>query len=134
MTDNKEFDFKEIASLDEQIEVLFSCKPLPESQIKILCDKVSQRAVPLCLSWPQHVSNSRKLAAPFAESVAHLRAFEVRRAKMGGHFHTKRTSPNHFLLPNSLGKRNPCERAERAERDRPRDHLRRHPRPVPRLA
>lgn len=44
MTDAKEFDFKEIASLDEQIEVLFSCKPLPESQIKILCDKVSQRA------------------------------------------------------------------------------------------
>lgn len=41
MTDAKEFDFKEIGSLDEQIEVLFSCKPLPESQIKILCDKVS---------------------------------------------------------------------------------------------
>ena len=41
MTDNKEFDFKEIASLDEQIGVLFECKPLPESQIKILCDKVS---------------------------------------------------------------------------------------------
>jgi len=44
MTEPKEFDFKEIASLDEQIEVLFSCKPLPESQIKILCDKVSPDA------------------------------------------------------------------------------------------
>ena len=42
MTDaGKEFDFKEIASLDEQIDVLLTCKPLPESQIKILCDKVS---------------------------------------------------------------------------------------------
>ena len=51
MTEPKEFDFKEISSLDEQIEVLFSCKPLPESQIKILCDKVSLNACPFT---PRH--------------------------------------------------------------------------------
>jgi hypothetical protein len=34
-------NFEEIASLDKSIEVLLSCKPLPESQIKLLCDKVS---------------------------------------------------------------------------------------------
>ena len=34
-------NFEEIASIDAHIEVLLSCKPLPESQIKVLCDKVS---------------------------------------------------------------------------------------------
>lgn len=28
--------------LDEQIKHLLSCKPLPESQVKALCDKVSK--------------------------------------------------------------------------------------------
>ena len=34
-------NFEEISNLDASIDVLLSCKPLPESQIKILCDKVS---------------------------------------------------------------------------------------------
>ena len=39
---NKSIDFKQISILDSQIEVLLQCKPLPESEIKILCDKVRQ--------------------------------------------------------------------------------------------
>ena len=34
-------NFEEISNLDSSIEVLLSCKPLTESQIKVLCDKVS---------------------------------------------------------------------------------------------
>lgn len=30
-----------LAGLDKQIEVLFTCKPLPESEISKLCDMVS---------------------------------------------------------------------------------------------
>ena len=41
MADVRVIDMHEIGSLDKQIEVLLSCKPLPESQIKVLCDKVS---------------------------------------------------------------------------------------------
>ena len=35
-------NFEEISNLDASIDVLLQCKPLPENQIKILCDKVSQ--------------------------------------------------------------------------------------------
>lgn len=61
-------NFEEISNLDSSIEVLLSCKPLAESQIKLLCDKVSavlnlelasfmQIVFALCLSrlgcwWP----------------------------------------------------------------------------------
>ena len=34
-------DLEVIDVLDKQIEVLLSCKPLPEDQIKQLCQKVS---------------------------------------------------------------------------------------------
>ena len=34
-------NFEDIANLDSSIEVLLQCKPLAESQIKVLCDKVS---------------------------------------------------------------------------------------------
>ena len=34
-------DVEGIKSMDKQIEVLLSCKPLPESEIKALCEKVS---------------------------------------------------------------------------------------------
>ena len=37
------FNFDEVDHLDKAIEVLFDCKPLPESQIKALCEKVSKR-------------------------------------------------------------------------------------------
>ncbi len=35
------FNFDEVEHLDKAIEVLFDCRPLPESQIKALCEKVS---------------------------------------------------------------------------------------------
>ena len=35
------FNMNDIKHLDEQIEVLLSCKPLPEQQVKLLCEKVS---------------------------------------------------------------------------------------------
>lgn len=41
MAESRAINFEDIANLDEQIKVLLTCKPLPESQIKILCDKVS---------------------------------------------------------------------------------------------
>ena len=41
MAEASNIDFKGIKVLDEQIDVLLSCKPLPESEIKVLCDKVS---------------------------------------------------------------------------------------------
>ena len=31
---------QEVQNLDRQIETLMKCKPLPESEVKILCDKV----------------------------------------------------------------------------------------------
>ena len=42
MAESKAIVFEEIAHLDKQIEVLLGCKPLPESQIKILCDKAKE--------------------------------------------------------------------------------------------
>ena len=41
MAESRSINFEEISNLDKHIEVLLGCKPLPESQIKILCDKVS---------------------------------------------------------------------------------------------
>ena len=34
-------EFASIAALDEQIALLFECKPLPEADIRELCAKVS---------------------------------------------------------------------------------------------
>ena len=34
------FNMNDIKHLDEQIDVLLSCKPLPEQQVKLLCEKV----------------------------------------------------------------------------------------------
>ena len=44
MVSKQPVDFDGIKALDEQIEVLLSCKPLPESQVKTLCEKVSEQA------------------------------------------------------------------------------------------
>ena len=41
MAESRSINFEEISNLDKHIDVLLGCKPLPESQIKILCDKVS---------------------------------------------------------------------------------------------
>jgi serine/threonine-protein phosphatase 2A catalytic subunit len=35
-------NFEDIANLDSSIEVLLQCKPLAESQIKVLCDKAKE--------------------------------------------------------------------------------------------
>ena len=36
------FNMGEIKALDDQIEVLLSCKPLPELQVKQLCEKAKE--------------------------------------------------------------------------------------------
>ena len=36
------FNVGEIKALDDQIEVLLSCKPLPELQVKQLCEKAKE--------------------------------------------------------------------------------------------
>ena len=36
------FNVGEIKHLDDQIEVLLSCKPLPELQVKQLCEKAKE--------------------------------------------------------------------------------------------
>ena len=41
MAESRAINFEDIANLDKQIEILLTCKPLPEIQIKQLCDKVS---------------------------------------------------------------------------------------------
>ena len=42
MAENRTINFEEISNLDKQIDVLLGCKPLPESQIKVLCDKAKE--------------------------------------------------------------------------------------------
>ncbi len=37
---SKDSNMNDIAGLDKQIEILMSCKPLPENEIKQLCEKV----------------------------------------------------------------------------------------------
>ena len=45
------FNMNDIKNLDEQIAVLLSCKPLPESSVKTLCEKVSSTPEVNLLSW-----------------------------------------------------------------------------------
>ena len=40
-TPAKELSMTDIGHLDKQIETLMDCKPLPESEVKALCEKVS---------------------------------------------------------------------------------------------
>ena len=44
-TGNNLLNFDEVDDLDKAISVLFDCKPLPESQIKALCEKVSNQVL-----------------------------------------------------------------------------------------
>ena len=39
--DSSNIDFDTITAMDGQIEVLLQCKPLPESEIRQLCERVS---------------------------------------------------------------------------------------------
>lgn len=38
---SKDLNMGEIHDLDRQIEILMECKPLPETEVKQLCEKVS---------------------------------------------------------------------------------------------
>ena len=42
MAEGRSINMEEIKGLDDQIEVLFECKPLPENQIKQLCEKAKE--------------------------------------------------------------------------------------------
>ena len=44
-------ELENIAGLDKQIATLFECKPLPETEIKLLCDKVSSSESNLTLRF-----------------------------------------------------------------------------------
>ena len=37
----KDLNMSEVSFLDKQIETLMGCKPLPETEVKALCEKVS---------------------------------------------------------------------------------------------
>lgn len=41
MATGKDLNMGEIGNLDRQIETLMECKPLPENEVKALCDRVS---------------------------------------------------------------------------------------------
>lgn len=49
----------DIKHLDDQIEILLSCKPLPEQQVKALCEKVSSILQLHPLSLKTSLSNNR---------------------------------------------------------------------------
>ena len=48
MAEKASFNMKDIDTLDEQIKVLLSCKPLPESDVKTLCERVSTDLADAC--------------------------------------------------------------------------------------
>ena len=41
MASNTDLKMGEIVSLDRQIETLMECKPLPENEVRALCERVS---------------------------------------------------------------------------------------------
>lgn len=41
MATGKDLNMGEIHNLDRQIETLMECKPLPETEVKALCERVS---------------------------------------------------------------------------------------------
>lgn len=43
---SKDLNLNDIASLDKQIETLMECKPLPETEVKQLCERVSYKSNP----------------------------------------------------------------------------------------
>lgn len=42
----KDLTVSEIPMLDKQIEILMECKPLPENEVKALCERVSRPSIP----------------------------------------------------------------------------------------
>ena len=55
-----EFSMNDIKFLDSQIAILLECKPLPESQVKTLCERVSLIIDCLqhsCLNWLYWLEN-----------------------------------------------------------------------------
>ena len=53
MAEARTINMEEIQHLDQQIDVLFDCKPLPENQIKQLCEKAKE--ILICESNVQQV-------------------------------------------------------------------------------
>jgi hypothetical protein len=43
MATGKDLNASEIPALDKQIETLLECKPLPENEVRALCERVSLR-------------------------------------------------------------------------------------------
>ena len=70
-------DLEVIDVLDKQIEVLLSCKPLPEDQIKQLCQKVSflrkRNGDRKTLYWIQSLHNFTKTNKRDNFSCSHLK-------------------------------------------------------------
>ena len=80
MAEGKQFDFNEIRALDDQIETLFSCKPLPESQIQILCEKVRTFASEGARAWASgRVSSPRSGHAAVRNEPRRAPGWRVRR-------------------------------------------------------
>lgn len=69
----------DIANLDKQIETLFQCKPLPESQVKALCEKAKEILI--------HESNVSQVRAPVTIcGDIHGQFHDLRELfKIGGH-------------------------------------------------
>ena len=42
MAESRPINFDDLAALDEQIQTLLTCKPLPENQVQALCDKAKE--------------------------------------------------------------------------------------------
>lgn len=49
MASGKDLHMNEIHVLDKQIETLMECKPLPENEVKILCERVGFSSLILLL-------------------------------------------------------------------------------------
>jgi hypothetical protein len=41
---SNQFNLQDIAAIDKQIETLLECKPLPESEVRALAEKVTHKA------------------------------------------------------------------------------------------
>lgn len=45
MANNTDLKMGEIHNLDRQIETLMECKPLPENEVRALCDRVNNKTI-----------------------------------------------------------------------------------------
>ena len=110
-----------IAGLDKQVDVLLSCKPLPESQIKILCDKVSiwdRNELEFGIAKPaKEASGSRVGKRDKLDYGADRPLLDL-----SGGIGLTELITNWLIC--GIGEGNPDQRVQRAAGARPRDHLR----------